>query len=130
MQLGYAIIAKYAELAPNGIFSVLSGGVDAWYCEEFPTEIPHLSLVVKILLEEADLDVLHHPHVKVMRQDIDLLTENETPKIPFSLLHKKPLPKRLVSTSLLTYRNLPISGEGPIDFQLYIDDKLFGVVPL
>lgn len=58
MDLGYAFLANYAELTPDGHFSAVNAGIDGFVVEKLPERIVQKAIVAyfRFMAEECDRD--------------------------------------------------------------------------
>ncbi len=59
MELAYAFLAKYADTAPDGTFTLIGGGLEGVKASSLPTGIPAMALIIHLL---ANPDECGHEH--------------------------------------------------------------------
>jgi hypothetical protein len=59
MEVEYAFLAKFIDMAPDGLFSVHGGGVAALAADQFPFEVPTLFLLVRLKASAEELKGEH-----------------------------------------------------------------------
>jgi hypothetical protein len=67
--LDFAFLADAAEAEPGRKFYVLGGGIDQIAGPEFPLVHPHISLVLRILVNPAELGRTHRLEVRMVDAD-------------------------------------------------------------
>ena len=67
--LDFAFLADAAEAEPGRKFYVLGGGIDQIAGPEFPLVHPHISLVMRFIVNPTELGLTHHLEVRMVDAD-------------------------------------------------------------
>ncbi len=113
MRLLYSILAKYVELGPDGIFTLVGGGFSGLFSEHLPTTLSNISLLMKVI---ADPEENGDFRLAVSLADPSgALIASGTAIIPFTI---QPNPDRREVSCLFQMQGLEIQRPGTHTFHI------------
>jgi hypothetical protein len=128
MELVYAFCAKFADIGPDGFFSVLGGGIDSVNVAQLPTIISAIAVVggVSVPLEECQGD--HRLQIELVGP-----TGDRNPleiDFPMDLRPRPDAPPRDPRMSFaVSLQNLVFGVDGRHEFRILVDKRQLGVIP-
>jgi hypothetical protein len=128
MELVYAFCAKFADVGPDGLLSVIGGGIDSVNVPQFPAAIAAIAVVgcVSVPLEECEGD--HRLQIELFGP-----TGDRNPlEIDFPLdfhprLDAPPRDPRM--SFAVSLQNLLFGVDGRHQFRILVDSRQLGTIP-
>ncbi len=128
MKLAYALLAKYADMAPDGTFSVHGGGINAADVSSLPAAWPLLGVVVRVEVTHAETRVKHLLRLVVTGPEGgELPGEVRSSMAPVA----GPLAnsEHVAVTCVMNLVNLPLSVEGDHTVHFFVDAEELASLP-
>jgi hypothetical protein len=129
MEIDFAFLADSAE-AVNGKIYVIGGAIDTIWAKQVPSTHPHLSFVLRLKFDVAEIGRKHKLEIQIMDEDgiivANLGGELEIPS-------KNPnLPKgwQQTSVAVLNFQNLKFSKFCDYSFNILVNNSCLRSVPL
>lgn len=131
MKLAYAFLADAAQVNPDGKFSVSGGGVEILTAPGFPVLTPSLSLLIRLIVEQDELDRPHQLRLELLDPD----NHNLLPPGAESTFTPQPSPRLFmgIPLSYMFVVNIPgfaFPAAGRYVFRVFVDNAPVGEVPL
>lgn len=129
MEVDFAFLAEGAE-SVNGKFHVVGGGFDTIWAQQVPTIYPRLSLVIRILLDAAEIGRKHKLEIQIMDEDGHKLTPAVNGEI--NTPEKNPnLPKgwKQGLLTVLNFAGLQFPKFGDYVFHILVNNSTLKHVP-
>lgn len=117
MRLLYSILAKYVELGPDGIFTVVGGGFSGVSTEHLPAKLSNISLLMKVQAgpeENGDFRL-----AVTLADPSGALVASGSAIIPFTI---NPNPERREVSCLFQMLGLEIQRAGTHTFHISLYD--------
>lgn len=131
MQLDDVFLAKFAEFGPDGLFTVVGGGVDRINVGAFPWSWGFLYLIARVRLttEEAQAQHLTNVERETPNGNIEPVTA-ESPMEPLSPTAEIGPDGRVGLTFIVYLVNLFFAEAGVYKYRFKIDGQEIGVAEL
>ena len=124
MRLAYAFLADAAEVV-NGRFFVFGGGVELVHSIAVPTALPSLAIVIKLRLDEGDIQGAHVVRVVVLNPANEAYLPELVAK--FGPIQAQGAPERPnFHLVLATFRGMLLPDFGRYQLAIYVDDRRMG----
>jgi hypothetical protein len=129
MEVDFAFLADSAE-AVNGKIYVIGGAIDTVWAKQIPSTHSHLSFVLRLKFDGAEIGRKHKLEIQIMDEDGgivgNLVGELEIPS-------KNPnLPKgwQQASVAVLNFQNLKFLKFGDYSFNILVNNSCLKSIPL
>ncbi len=123
MEVQYVILARYAEMLPDGTHSIVGAGMDVVATDALPFVAQSVFVVAKILLDREDIRVRHTLQFRRISPSGDEIALSDEMTIA-ELESLPPDREFIVANVLFGLRNLPFETAGAYRFRLYLDGAL------
>lgn len=131
MELKYAFFASFADVAPDGRFSVIGGGVDGMLVPLIPVVIPSIAILVNVQFLPAECGVDYGLRVMVSTEGLpDVYIDANANLSPRHAPHDSPESDPVSVKAALNFYGLPVVVEKPIRFALLVNDRPIGGLSL
>lgn len=128
MEVDFAFLADSAE-AVNGKIYVIGGAIDTAWAKQVPFMHPHLTFVLKVIFDVAEIGRKHKLEIQIMDEDGTVITNvGGDLEIP----GKSPnLPKgwRQSFVTVLNFQNLNFPKFGNYSFNILVNNSSLKNIP-
>lgn len=129
MRAGYAFLAGGGEFSPDGKLNVVGGDFDTIYGQSFPLMHPHLTLITKLVLDQADFGRDHTLRISLL--DAQGKRVGQDLQGPIQVPGKVPRPDRPTGIGFaLEAISLTFPSPGEYIWHIYVDDVEIVALPL
>ena len=126
MKLEFAILANAASVAPNGLISMIDGGLEWLTAPSFPATQPSMTLVARIVFLPEECGRKYVLRTRIVAPTGDTL--DPSIEVPFEAKRhaKFPKDKSASTTFALTFLNVRFPAPGEYAIRIAIDRKKVG----
>ena len=129
MIVDFAFLADSAE-AVNGKIYVIGGAIDTVWAKQVPLLHPHLTFVLKLIFDVAEIGRKHKLEIQIMDEDCiiianvggDIEIPAKNPNIPKGWQQS--------SIAVLNFQNLNFSKFGSYSFNILVNNSSLKSIPL
>ncbi len=123
MDVRYLLIARYAEVVPDGSVNLIGAGSDVHLTSALPTALPMLYVVAQVALDTEDAASSHTLKIRIVDPQGGQITETDViniaaqPNVPADGEH-------LGAKIVLALQNIELKVYGRYRIQLYYDEDV------
>jgi hypothetical protein len=123
MDVRYLLIARYAEVAPDGSVNLIGAGSDVHLSSALPTALPMLYVVAQVALDMEDVASSHTLKIRVVDPQGGQITETDV--INIGAQANVPADREHLGAKIvLGLQNIELKEYGRFLIQLYYDDSV------
>lgn len=129
MRVDFALIAQHAQLTPEGLFTVLGGGIDTYWATSVPTPFQGV-LFTKLMANQAEAARPHELEIQCNDEDgHPILPMPIRIQVQLVIPPMLPVGWEVPALAVGSFTGMPLNRAGRYSFELLLDGQWAKSVP-